>query len=441
MHAMVIGAGATGKAVAIALARAKHSVKVFDERVGSPGMAGGALMLWSNAVRALNELCATKDDLRRGETLLQGKGLVMRRMDFRTFEGAKLYSMPIKRLSDDAKAPSLLVDRQVLQDVLQREADALKVETKLGWEFWRYRAVGTRVEAEFRGQPPESGDVLLGAEGGRSRVRSRLFGPPRYRSTGQYVAFGYSTFASELAPPGVCYCLMDADHRFFAAGLPGWEGNEEFGVKPVWRTYWGASVPMGLATTGDGRGRRFPLEALREAFTGAAPDVGHILDGSNEPEGPKQPDGSTIRDEDAAARTPAPPPRWWAVESRDLAPGGTWHRDRVGLLGDAAHLMTYDLGQGQAMGFEDAVELGRCIERFPTDAVSALGAFERARRQRVGAITELSYRAAQVSTPGSDLLATLRDFATANFYAPVNERTMRFMLQGGPAMLRDLAVV
>jgi len=430
MHAMVIGAGATGKAAAIGLARAGHTVELFDEKQKG-GMAGGALMLWSNAVRALNDLFATKPEHTQAAEgpLLAAGGLVMRRMDFRSFEGVKLYSMPIKRLSDDAKAPSMLLDRRKLQGVLQAEIDRINapspatptIKTTPRKEFWSFEPVGAQIEAKFRDGGSARGDLLLGAEGGRSRVRSRLLGPPRYRSAHQYVAFGYSTIASELAPPGVCYVLMDAHHRFFAAGLPGW-GTEK------WRTYWGASVPLGLATSDDSRGRRLTLAALQKAFVGAAPEVGRILAGSTD-DLPSPPPPSP------------PPPRWWAVESRDIQPGGTWHRGRVGLLGDAAHLMTYDLGQGQAMGFEDAVELRDCIRRFPSDPTPALGAFETARRHRVGAITELSYRAAQVSTPGSDLLATLRDFATTHLYGPVNDQTMRFILRGGPGTRCDAAIV
>jgi 2-polyprenyl-6-methoxyphenol hydroxylase-like FAD-dependent oxidoreductase len=439
MHAMIIGAGATGKAAAIALAMEKHHADLFDER-HDPGMAGGALMLWSNAVRALNALWDDRSET-TGEAELRKRGaFAMQRMDFRTFEGVRLYSMPIRQLSEDAKAPSLLVDRQVLQDVLDERAGdpSLGITTHLGRKFWNFHTVGDQVEASFTNARPVRGDLLLGAEGGRSTVRSRLLGPPRYRRTGQYVAFGYSTAPSTLAPPGVCYCLMDAGHRFFAAGLPGWDAGAakpkgaarsraSAPAPPKWRSYWGASVPITLASPGsDPRGRPFRLEALRKAFDGAAPDVTRILGGIEEakpdPEDPKK--GS----------------RWWAVESRDIRPGGTWHRGRVGLLGDAAHLMTYDLGQGQAMGLEDAVELGHCIHRHPSDPTPALGALERARRHRVGTITELSYRAAQVSTPGSDVLAWLRDFATAHFYAPVNDHTMRFMLRGGPSTHFDAAI-
>ena len=191
---------------------------------------------------------------------------------------------------------------------------------------------------------------------------------------------------------------MDAKHRFFAAGLhAGWRDGA--------RTYWGASVPASLAD----KSKKWPerpvtRKQLCDAFQGSAPEVERVLAETDEP-------------------------WWWATESRDLPPGGAWHRGRIGLLGDAAHLMTYDLGQGQAMGLEDAVVLGRCLAQHRNDPAAALGALECARQYRVGVITELSYRAAQVSTPGTELFSWLRDVATANFYAPINERTMRYMLE------------
>jgi len=395
----VIGAGATGKAAAIALHDAGHGVSIFDGHK-NPGLSGGALMMWSNAVKALDAL-----DPGLRHDLIEGGAVAMQRMDFRTWEGDLLWSMAINALSSHAKAPSLLVDRKMLQDVLQHQIDKRSIPV-IRRTFWNFHATSSGVEAVFQDGDPVTGDVLLGAEGGASRVRRRLFGPPRFRTTGQYVAFGYSTAPSSLAPAGACYCLMDADHRFFAAGLSAVRPGAPKGPAP--HTYWGVSVPIAMAKEPDKRGRPFSLGALRAAFHGSAPEVDDVLAASDDQS--------------------LPHATWWAVESRDLPPGGSWHRDRVGLLGDAAHLMTYDLGQGQAMGLEDAVVLGHCAKKHASDPIQMLGVFESARQYRVGVITELSYRAAQLSTPGSEFLAWLRDVATANFYAPINERTMRYML-------------
>jgi 2-polyprenyl-6-methoxyphenol hydroxylase-like FAD-dependent oxidoreductase len=405
-RALVVGAGATGKAAALALANIGHPVTIFDPN-DQPGTAGGALMLWSNAITALDKLGVTCTDL------LAQKAIAMQRMDFRTWEGDLLWSMAINELSAHAKAPSLLVDRRSLQSVLDEKLKG-KVDPPLKKTFWNFRDHSTGVEAVFTDGTKATGDILLGAEGGESKVRTRLFGPPRYRTTKQYVASGYSRHASQIAPVGACYCLMDSHHRFFAAGLPSWwDDNSDDKPDDKVRTYWGASVPTALAQEKDpgciSHNRPFSLAKLCDAFAGAAPEVDEVLAGS--------------------ADDACHPPRWWAVESRDLPPGRPWYRGRVGLLGDAAHLMTYDLGQGQAMGLEDAVVLGRSLSKHPDNPSAALAAWQSARQYRVGVITELSYRAAQISTPGSELLSWLRDLATANFYAPINERTMRYMLE------------
>ena len=386
--ALVVGGGATGKALALALApSARWKPILFDPKGDAAGFSDGALMLWSNAVKALNHI-----GIDAGTLLATRKAVVQQRMDFRTFEGDLLWSMPINSYSDRAGFPSVLIDRKALQEVLLQECEKRGIEREKA-TFWDYRDDGRRVEANFLGSQRCTGDVLLGADSADSAVARQLLGPPRFRSAEQYVVFGYSTHRSVLAPPGACYCLMDADHRFFAAGA--WK--ESTGVPRP--TYWGASVPRSLADSAT----KVDKAALQEAFRGAAPEVNDLLEQT-----PKE--------------------KLWVLESRDRKPGDRWTGGRVGLLGDAAHPMTYDLGQGQAMGFEDAVVLAGHLART-TDVANALQRYEADRRRRVSIITELSYRAARVSTPGSDLLAWMRDFATANLYAPMNEQTMRFILE------------
>jgi 2-polyprenyl-6-methoxyphenol hydroxylase-like FAD-dependent oxidoreductase len=65
-----------------------------------------------------------------------------------------------------------------------------------------------------------------------------------------------------------------------------------------------------------------------------------------------------------------PPPKWL-------------HKGRVVLVGDAAHPMTPDLGQGACQAIEDAVVLGECLARSDSDVDAALAEFKSRRLSRV----------------------------------------------------------
>jgi anthraniloyl-CoA monooxygenase len=71
---------------------------------------------------------------------------------------------------------------------------------------------------------------------------------------------------------------------------------------------------------------------------------------------------------------------------------GAWSRDRVVLIGDAAHTVHFSVGSGTKLAMEDAIALAAAIDREP-DLASALRAYETDRRPQV----ESLQRAAQAS--------------------------------------------
>lgn len=73
-----------------------------------------------------------------------------------------------------------------------------------------------------------------------------------------------------------------------------------------------------------------------------------------------------------------------------------WTRGRIVLIGDAAHAMTPNLGQGAAMGIEDAHVLARIWSSGA--GAESLAHFERARRERVAFIQKESWKIGQFAT-------------------------------------------
>jgi salicylate hydroxylase len=75
----------------------------------------------------------------------------------------------------------------------------------------------------------------------------------------------------------------------------------------------------------------------------------------------------------------------WALYDREPLP--VWTRDRLSLLGDAAHPMLPHLGQGANQSIEDGMALATILARADkTTAPSALLAYEQLRRERVAQV-------------------------------------------------------
>jgi 2-polyprenyl-6-methoxyphenol hydroxylase-like FAD-dependent oxidoreductase len=85
-----------------------------------------------------------------------------------------------------------------------------------------------------------------------------------------------------------------------------------------------------------------------------------------------------------------------------------WGRGRVTLLGDAAHPMTPDLGQGACQAIEDAVALVECLKQRE-NIEAALELYEARRTRRTAAIVRISRRMGRIAQLQNPLACRLRD--------------------------------
>ncbi|MFI2711615.1 FAD-dependent monooxygenase [Micromonospora sp. NPDC018662] len=100
------------------------------------------------------------------------------------------------------------------------------------------------------------------------------------------------------------------------------------------------------------------------------------------------------------SRISRPPAGILRHEIRDRTPLPSYVAGRVALLGDAAHAMTPDLGQGACQALIDAVALADCV-RDADDLPAALRAYDRRRRRPTQRIAAGAARPGPVAAAGA----------------------------------------
>ena len=359
MKAIVIGAGIGGLSAAVALRKAGVETVVF-ERARELKEIGAGLSLAANATRALNGLGLT------GE--LQDIGEPIGVAEIRTWRGEVLSRIPVWQLGEKVGAQSAAVHRADLQGVLLRELgdDALR----LGAACTGFEQEGGSVRAYFADGTDELADLLVGADGLRSTIRQVLLGDgaPRYA--------GYTAWRAVVAPEDDLVPAGEA--------LEVWGRGVRFICTQIGRgrVYWAVSK------NAPERERGVPAEGVKEALL-------ELCAGWLEP----VEDLIAATDESAILRTD--------IYDRDPL-RERWGRGRVTLLGDAAHPMTPDLGQGGCQAIEDAVTLAECLEGRENIG-AALELYEARRTRRTAAIVRGSRRLGRIGQLQNPLACRLRD--------------------------------
>ncbi len=226
------------------------------------------------------------------------------------------------------------------------EAEVL-FDMPVGLAGGRLHAAGERLEAE----------LIVGADGVGSAVRGAVAAGVVPRAAGYGVWRGVAETGAETPRRAT-----------EAAGR-----GRRFGMVPMkgGRTYWFAALD-----DGDGR------EDLAEVFAGWHRPIADVL-----------------------AATPAGERSYLPLQ--DLPPLPRWHRGEIGLIGDAAHATTPNLGQGAAQALEDVAALAPLLRELPPD--DAFRALERARKRRAERIVRESRLAGRLLQTSSPAVSRIRD--------------------------------
>ena len=341
MTTAIIGGGIGGLATAIALVRRGQNVRVF-ERANEYAEVGSGLSLWPNCLAALDAL-GVGDAVRERGVSVPPIGITDPRGRLLSGIDAEAFAARYGEI--------VMIHRAELLDVLRSHlSDATLVQ---GAEVTSVTTDGT---LGVNGGS-ERADVVVAADGVHSGTRSALWPTvPGARYVG-YAAWRMVTEPVSLDSAGEV-----------------WGRGERMGYAPLadGRAYCFAvtNAPAGARTAG--------LDEIRRRFGTWAEPVPRLIEAA-----------------DAGA-----------VMYHDLyeAPRlSEYVRGRVALLGDAAHGMTPDLGQGAGQSIEDAVTLAEAV------AADDLAAYDRLRRRRTQAIARRARRLGQIAQLSARPLVAVRD--------------------------------
>lgn len=356
-RAVIVGAGIGGLTAAIALGRAGWSAVVV-ERASKLQELGAGVALGVNAMVALGRLGLAEAVLAVGAPIERG--------EIRTPRGDVLSEVALADLAKQRGRPAVCVHRADLQSVLIRSLHAGTVKLAADCVSVGQDAEGAMIRC--RDGYEHRGAVVVGADGIQSVVRRCLGGDAKIRYAGYVCWRGVVTVQGSLIAPG---CAVET-----------WGRGRRFGFVPVGRgrVYWYATTN---ALPGMGVGPGIQKFVIRDLFDGWHEPIPGLIAATEE---------SVILRHDIVDRPPT----------------STWGRGRVTLLGDAAHAMTPNLGQGACQAIEDAVVLANCLQRT-RDAAAGLRAYEAARMRRTRAITKASWRLGRITQTENPLACAVRN--------------------------------
>ena len=353
---VVVGGGLGGALVAVYLAKAGYEVEVYERRPDprkGKGAAGRSinLAISTRGISAMERAGLAREVLRVAVPMqgrmIHGRDGTLAFQRYGTEPGQALYSLSRGGLNQvllecAEKLPGVRVE-------FGKRCTGLDLESASA----RFEDIETREPLEVRG------DVLVGADGAFSVVRSQMQRLDRFDYAQSYLGCGYKELHIPPGPEGSFLMERNALHiwprgGFMMIALPNHDGSF------TCTCFWPFDGPRGFSALGT------PGEVVRyfgETFPDALPLIPGLAQDYF-----RNPTSSlvTVR----------------------CAP---WHhRNRVVLLGDACHAVVPFYGQGANASFEDCAVLADCIRESPQDLERAFARYEALRKENTDALAELA---------------------------------------------------
>jgi 2-polyprenyl-6-methoxyphenol hydroxylase-like FAD-dependent oxidoreductase len=354
---VIVGAGIAGLTAATALHAKGIDVEVYEAGT-QERPAGTALGLASNATKVLRALGI---DLATGDC-----GRALECFDLRTAGGKLIRSLPVRAMIAELGDPVISIHRNDLMWTLQTAAGDLSV--RYGAEVVNLEMGDAGVRVSCADGRTTDADLLIGADGIRSIVRTKLFGESHPTEYGYICWLATTPFSHPRVVRGYCGHYWGEGQRFGLIDIGGGQA------------YWWGTKNMPAAQARGWRGGKSDILA---AFEGWAPEVMAVIE-----------------------RTPSQ--EIVSVPAQDRPFLDRWGSGPISLIGDAAHPMLTSIGQGASSAIEDGYVLAQTLASVP-DPVAALRRYEDVRRDRTRMLVRTSRRLSRLEQVENPVVRAARN--------------------------------
>ena len=319
---LVVGGGIGGQSSAIALARAGIDVEIVEIQ-SKFDVYGVGIIQQANALKALDYIGLADESMRRGSPYGQVKMFT-----------AGGHSVGLAGPPPGERFPSHNgISRKTLHDVMHEEAQRLGIPYRMGQTVTAIENGDDEVQVTFTDGSKATYDILIASDGINSKVRDMIFEPmvPRYigLSVWRYAFDRHEDLDTGYIYYGrrskIGFIPMSADSMYMF--MVTCEGDDY----KLDRSQYAAKMRDYLS--------EFPIKIAQDA-------VSQLTENDNVNYRPLE-----------ALHLPKP-----------------WFKNRVIIIGDAAHATVPQLGSGAALAIEDAVVLGDELAKA-SDVRSAFEAF------------------------------------------------------------------
>lgn len=323
---LVVGAGIGGQSVAIGLKKAGFEVDIIELHKEF-NVYGVGIIQQANALRALDAIGVADEAMRRGSPYGKVKLCLPHGVQI-----GEAGTPPIGRFPSHNG-----ISRKILHEVLFEEAQKVGLKYRMGVSVETIDNQIDSVNVAFADGTSGSYDIVIAADGANSKVRKLVFG--EFKSS--YV--GLSVWRYAFSRPA----NLDTGYIFF-------NKKHKIGVIPMT-----SDLCYIFLNSAEGDNPAIPEDQLVEKLKGymaAYPNslVQELI--------PQVTDAKLVN--------------YRALETLKMP--APWYKNRVVVLGDAAHTTIPQLGSGAALAIEDAVVL---IEELQKDG-EATDVFDRYMKRR-----------------------------------------------------------